>query len=209
MQKEIKSNSINEVNQTPFLLGESKPLILKGKPIDKRQKSKSFKLISYINPFAKTGKWIAEIIKQKKHKQKIFMILMQNRNGKYSQFTIATAAQTFTYHKGTYYIDPDMVRENVFAKMNMLFYHQDCCIPFKIDFNIGELRSKLQESNSDVEKAINPITLKSFINAQVIEKVLKGAEMSNELKMIKMIVIINTIAIVGLGLMIAKMGGMI
>jgi len=196
MQKDIKLNL------------EDNP-VLKRKKIDNKQKLRKFNFLSFINPISNPGKRIGEFFKQKRNKQRIFLILMQTRNGKYDLFTITSRNQTFKYENGFYYIDPDMIRENLFTKMNMLFYHQDCAIPFKINFNIGELREELKETNSDVEKAINPLTLKSFINAQVIEKVLKGAELSKEISMIKMIVIINTIAIVGLGLLIAKMGGMI
>jgi len=196
MQKDIKLNL------------EDNP-VLKRKKIDNKQKLRKFNFLSFINPISNPGKRIGEFFKQKRNKQRIFLILMQTRNGKYDLFTITSRSQTFKYENGFYYIDPDMIRENLFTRMNMLFYHQDCAIPFKINFNIGELREELKETNSDVEKAINPLTLKSFINAQVIEKVLKGAELSKEISMIKMIVIINTIAIVGLGLLIAKMGGMI
>lgn len=183
--------------------------IKKKYPIDKNQKIKKFSYISYINPISKPGKRFGEFMKQKKNKRRIFMVLMQTRNGKYNLFTVATTAQSFKYDNGVYYIDPDMVRENVFSKMNMLFYHQDCSIPFKIDFNMNELRKSLGEAGTDVEKAINPLSLKSWINAQVIEKVLKGAEMTKELNMIKLIVIINTVATVALALVIAKLAGII
>jgi hypothetical protein len=178
-------------------------------PLDKRQKIKQFNLLDYIRLDKHPFKKINEYLKMKKQKRRIFMILMQLRNGKYNLFNVVTSSQTFKYEGGLYYLDGDMVRENVFSKLNMLFYHQDCALPFKVDFNISDLREELLKNNSDVEKAINPLSLKAFINAQVIEKVLRGAELSKDLQMIKLIVIINTITIIALGLLIARMGGMI
>lgn len=172
--------------------------------IDKFQKIKTFDYLKSINGFDKTGKKVGEFLKQKFKKRKIFLVIMQTINGKYDMFTVATSSEHFTYSGGSYYIDSAMVRENVHAKMNTLFYHQGCSAPFKIDIKLQELKDKLKNDPSKVEKAINPGSLKGFIVSQVIEKVLKGAEMIKDLQMIKMLVIINTLAIVAFALIGAK-----
>jgi hypothetical protein len=172
--------------------------------IDNWQKISGFEYLKFIDVTKHPIKKLSEFFKKRLKKRKMFMAVMQLRNGKYYQFTVATSEEYFIYDKGCYYIDPDMVREDTFTKLNTLFYHQECSMPFKLDFNISDLKDSLKGVDSDVEKAINPSSLKSFISSQVIEKVLKGADMIKELSQIKMMVLINMLVTIGLVGVIAK-----
>lgn len=171
------------------------------------QKIKSYKYSDYMSNFS-IQKWKEKLTKQTK-KNRMFLVVMQMRNGKISMFTIATTETYFVYLKGLYYIDPDMIREDIHSGLNMLYYHQDCTMPFKIEFNIRDLKDKLarDEDESEVEKIINPKNLGSFINSQIIEKVLKGQELSDDIKMLRTLLIINLLVTFGLLVMIGRSMG--
>lgn len=151
------------------------------------QKIKPYKFGDYLSKFS--AQYWKEKIKYHFKKRELFLIIMQLRNGKYDMFTIATPNNYFVYKKGEYLIDPDMIREDVHTSLNSLYYSQDCSIPFKIEFDLSDLRESLR--GESVVKALNPNNLKGFINSQVIEKVLKGQELSKDIQMLRTLLIIN------------------
>lgn len=173
------------------------------KEVLKEQVNEGFEYKKFISKY--TIKYWIEYYKAKHMKRRIFLIVMQLRNGKYDIFTIVTNQSYFERNSGMYHIDTDMAREDLHSKMNLLYYHQDISSPFRIDFDLGRIH-KLMETNeeSTIDKALNPSSLKGFINSQVIEKVLKGQELSDEMRFLKIIMIINLIITIILGFMIAK-----
>lgn len=183
------------------------PLNLSKSKLDKEQKVKKYKYGDYIS------KWSIQYWqeKMKKHfrKQHMYLILMQLRNGKYSMFTIATASHYFSYGKGMYFLDADMSREDIHTGLQMFYYHQDVMCPFKIDFNINKLRESLESYDDHITKAINPQNVKGFINAEVIEKVLKGQALSDDIKFLRTLLTINLILTAGVIVVMAKTMGWI
>jgi hypothetical protein len=157
--------------------------------LDKKPIIKPYRYGDYLSKFS-IQHW-KEKFKFEFQKRKLYLVIFQLRNGKYDMFTIATNKPYFIYREGEYYIDSDLVREDVNTGLNVLYYHQDCSMPFKITFNLDELLTDVKNENIGVEKAINPYSLKNFINSQVIEKVLKGQELTDDMKFLKMLVIIN------------------
>lgn len=155
-----------------------------------------------------------EKFREKHQKKSTFLIYMQLRNGKLHQFRVSTWLPYFEKYKGIYYIDPDMAREDVHSGLNVLYYHQDICAPFKINFDLDEIhqivrKSEQEDNEQAIDKALNPTSLKGFINSQVIEKVLKGQELSDEMRFIKILIIINLIISVIGFIIIARGMGMV
>lgn len=178
---------------------------LKNTKKDKGQKIQRYRFTD------RMSKWSIQYWKEKYKesfkKRDMFLVIMQLRNGKYDMFTIATAEKSFDYKGGHYYIDTDMVREDVHTSLNSLYYHQDITMPVRIDFEVDKLLNQIQHQAKDVVKAVNPFSLKGFIHSQVIEKVLKGQELSDEMRMIKMITVMNLIiALASLGILSKFMG---
>lgn len=163
---------------------------------------KAFKWYSFKYQWAK--------YKEKNMRRKLYLIIMHLRNDKYDFFYVATNNAYFEYKEGLYHIDPDMVREDTHSKLSTLYYNQDISTPFKINFDLDELHTQIQkEGDVTVDKALNPFSLKAFINSQVIEKVLKGQELSDELKLIKiLIIILLLLTVIGL-IMTARANGWI
>jgi len=197
MTKKSKKLEMQEKSSLVKLTGKNKP--------SKDQKVVSYTFGDFISKFS--FQYWREYYKQKVKKRSLFLIIMHLRNGKYDMFTVATDVQSFSYKGGDYLIDPDMIREDIHTGLNTLYYHQDCTAPFKITFNIDELRNMLDGTDSGVEKAINPFSLKSFIHSQVIEKVMKGQELSDDMRFIKMITVINLLVTAAVGVMFAKTMG--
>jgi len=149
----------------------------------------NIKPFDYLENFSRfTIKFWKEFYKRTSQKEKLFLIIMQLTNGKIKQFTITASNLEFNYLNKTYIIDPDLSREDVTTGLNVLYYHQEVAIPFKINFNLDLLRKNLKDYDNSVEKAINPSSLKDFINSKVIEKVLKGQELTDEVLMLKKLV---------------------
>ena len=153
-----------------------------------------------------------EVWKYKFHKKKLFMIIMLLRNGNYQIFTTATTGRYFEISSGSYFLDQDMARRDLQTGFNVLFYHQDCAIPFKIDFNIDELMEKVSKGDvgdSSIVKALNPSSFRGFIDSEVIEKVLKGQELSDQLRKMYMLIIINVVISVIMIVVVVKGQGWI
>ena len=155
------------------------------------QVKKNFNFFSH---FKKTTfQFYKEWIKREYKKRNMFLIEMYLRNGKKDTFTITTSEKHFSYKGGLYVIDSDLATHDLHSNLSSLIYHQDCSIPFKLDFNIDNLFEKIQDLNDSVDKALNPRNLKGFIASQVIEKVLKGQELSDDMKFLKMLLIISVL----------------
>jgi hypothetical protein len=147
-----------------------------------------------------------ENYREKKQKRNTFFIIMQMRNGKLFMFRISTWKNYFEKFGGIYYLDVDMSREETHSGLNCLYFHQDISTPFKINFDLDTIhklvkKSEREDNEQSIDKALNPTSLKGFINSQVIEKVLKGQELSDEMRFIKILIVINLILTV-LGLII-------
>lgn len=195
MTKNTKKSKIKDKSNT-----KNKPDTKKEQP-SRPAKIKKYVYGDYISRFS--FQFWTEFYKKSFKRRSLFFVIMHLRNGKYDMFTVATDNKNFNYKGGCYVIDSDMIREDIHTGLNTFYYHQDVSIPFKINFELEKLTNQLEITNNDVVKAINPNSLKSFIHSEVIEKVMKGQELTNEMQFIKMVTVINlcvalgTLAILG------------
>lgn len=199
-QKNIELNSIDNIvkeKSIEEIAKENKNPKDFLKELEKNQKIESFRFLKFMDKLSID--YIKELYKDFMKKKRLFLVLMAMDNGKYDLITISTSEKFFIYNKGAYLIDEDFFKYNTHTKTSFLFYHESCGIPFKIDFNIDELKEKLSQAEQNYDLTINPRNLKGFINSQVIEKVLRGGELSKDLDFLKKLVLINLLvsAIVG------------
>jgi hypothetical protein len=176
--------------------------------ISDRQKVKTYAFSDYMSRWS--VQFWKEFFKKNYRKRSHFLIIMQTRNGKYDMLTVATDAHYFRYAGGTYYIDPDMVREDIHTNLSSLYYHQDCVAPIRIEINIDKMLEYVKEKGNKDEaivKALNPNSLRGFIDSQVIEKVLQGAEMMKDIKFMKLLIVLNLLISLIIGFMIGKSVG--
>jgi hypothetical protein len=119
------------------------------------------------------------------------------RNGKHVFFTINLDNPYFDYEGGRYIIDDYYKYYNETIKMFCLDYHQDCCLPLLRKFDLNQIRETLSadEGVAEVETAINPKSLKIFMESDIIQKVMKGAELEQYMAFLKMMMLIMTVMV--------------
>jgi len=162
----------------------------------------------WLHQFPKTSiQYWKEHFKQKTQFEKQFLVCMFLRTGKPKLMVITTNENCFLYQKAKYIIDADFIYDEQLTRFPLLFYHQDIALPFKHNFDFSELRKSLKDTYPKVHEAINPQTLEAFIMSQVIEKVLKGQELSDEMRFIKIVVVVSGIVTFITAFLVAKMSG--
>jgi len=130
-------------------------------------------------------------LKDKFFPERSYLINMELRNGNFSCFLIIPQKDSFKYMKGEYIIDSSMKYFNVSSQIWCLDYHQDISIPIKRRVNIAALKKNIKVPGViDVDTAINPVSLRDFIESEVIQKVMKGEELDNFFRFMKMATII-------------------
>lgn len=141
-------------------------------------------------------------------KGKPYLIDMELRNGHYTRFIVFIKDDKFIYKDGTYIIDDDLKFLDESSGLFCLSYHQDLVLPVARKIFVNEIKTSIEMTGvSEVEAAVNPLTLERFIKSEVIQKVLKGAEMDEIFRFLKMMAILSFIGIVVVILILLKTTG--
>jgi len=172
-----------------------------------KTKTKGFRLERYI-PKLSLDFFKHYINKEYKAKESI-LVLMLLRNGNFTMFTVTPKQGRFTYLKGTYITDSDQSKHEFQSGMNLYFYHQDVDMPIAIDVDIHKLKSKIEAYAGEVSLAVNPKSLERFIMSEVIERVMKGQELSDAIKFLRMMTILNTVMLAVITLIVLKTSGVL
>ena len=173
----------------------------------KDSKRKKFDRARVVNGmFDVKGKW--KRWRLKLQPEKSYLINMELRNGNYSTFVVYTAKNTFTYMKGEYIIDDEMKYYDVSSGLYCLDYHQDLSLPIKRKIPFNDIRKVITATGlTEVETAINPISLKHFQESNLIQGVMKGQELDEAIKQLKLLAIISAVASAGIAIyLIVKSG---
>jgi hypothetical protein len=153
-------------------------------------------------------KYWQEFLKKRFKKKTTYLIFMYLRNGKLSQFTVSSSGTSFEYLGGLYQLNPDVGITDLHSNYMTLVYCQDISTPFRLKFDLDELRRGVETlPDATIKKALNPYALKEFINSSIIEMVIKGQELSKDLRMMKMLIIITLIITSIVALLVANMSG--
>jgi len=142
--------------------------------------------------------------------EKTYLINMELRNGNHALFVAYTSKGNFIYMRGQYIIDDDMKYFDISSGLYCLDYHQDLSLPIKRKIPYTDIRKVITATGiTDVETAINPALLKSFQESNLVEGVMKGAELDSAIRQLRMISIIGAVASVGIVLyLIFKSGAL-
>lgn len=125
------------------------------------------------------------------------LINMELRNGMHRQFFTFTQEPIFRFMKGCYVIDGDLKYYNVDAKCFALDYHQDFTLPIKRQLPASNIKKAIESSGTvEVENSTNPLTLENLIISKIAEGVMKGRQIDEFFKQIKLMLIITMIAAV-------------
>ncbi len=122
------------------------------------------------------------------------LINMELRNGFHQTFMIQHSEPFFHFQGGTYIIDASLKYYNISSRLYMLDYHQDFCMPVKREWNIDRLKKAIKFSNiTEIDLAINPMNVESFIEGKVVEGMVRGQQIVEELKKYFLLLIINAL----------------
>jgi len=149
-------------------------------------------------------------LKAKFNQDKTMLIKMELNNGFHTQFIGFLKKDYFVYKKGTYVVEDEFKYYDLSASMWALDYHESFSLPIQRKLNITEIKRQIVGKGvTDIDRAINPKTLEQFIESQVIEKVMRGQELDNIFKFIKIMLIIVAIACVLHLMLFVKVSGLL
>lgn len=138
------------------------------------------------------------------------LIHMELTTGFHTQFVTTVKNNQFVYKGCSYIIDDEFKYYDLSAKMFALDYHQNINIPIQRKIPLNELKKIVESAGiTDVETAINPLTLKQFIESEVIQKVMKGAELDKVFSFIKLMLILIAVASVVTLLIVVQSSGLL
>ena len=139
------------------------------------------------------------LIKEKKdafYPERTMLVNMELRNGFHTTLIIFLKKPYFTFANGNYIIDDDFKYYDVSSKLWCLDYHQDISFPIKRHIDVNKINKLMRNKGvSDVDNAINPMTLKQLIESDVVQKVMKGAELDEVFKFLKLMIILTFIGV--------------
>lgn len=147
-------------------------------------------------------------LKKKLKDKKLLMANIQLRNGFVDTVLVEDKNGSFEYDNSLFVIDSTFKYWNVASKYYCLDYHIDCTLPIKREYDVKEIKTAMEiDGTYDCEQAINPSLLRQFLMSNIIEQVIKGAELSKWLQALRlMVLVILIVSVVNLIIVIFKSG---
>lgn len=165
-------------------------------------------LINPLKPKRFSREWFEQKIILRYHRSRCFLINMELRNGDHDAFLVAHVGGSFRFRGGEYVIDEPC--RYFYAPMGMyaLDYHEGFSLPVKRIIDVNTIKNTIEQSGvTEVELMMNPSTLTRFVESKIAEGVMKGQQIDDFLRSLKMMIMINVIvSIITLLLFIAKTG---
>lgn len=141
----------------------------------------------------KSIKGVLKRIKVMKNPHLCLDVTMHLRNGEKTQFVamMEPDKNCFYYQGGTYIVIDEALKYNLATKMYSGIWHQDISLPLKQDVPVTEIKRKIEEVGvADIDNAIDPVSLRRFMESNIIQNAMRGVEMVKLLNFIKLLVII-------------------
>jgi hypothetical protein len=142
--------------------------------------------------------------------QKIIMINMELVNGDHVHFIVVVDQSHFVWKSKTYIVDEQIRYYDMTYKLWCLDYHENFCVPIQRKIPVEEIKKQCHgEGITDVDSAFNPVTLKLFIESQVIQKVIKGADLDKVMDFMKrMLILILVVTAITLFIVLKASGAL-
>lgn len=130
--------------------------------------------------------------KKRKHPEKVVLIRMEMNNGQFKEFCVVEDEKDGFKYKGKKYIfDLDaryyVIDSNIWA----YDFHESLTLPVKRTIPVNRIKSLMEHSDiTEVENAINPVTLERFIKSEIAQGILQGASIGKLFKVMLIILFI-------------------
>lgn len=123
------------------------------------------------------------------------LINMELITGNHRSFLVRASADGFLYAGGQYIFDNISAYYDVDFKVWCYDYHQAFSLPLTRKVPVESVRDAVGAiSDADIEYSTNPRTLKEFIVSKIAEGIMKGQQIDEFLRGVRMMVIIIMIA---------------
>jgi hypothetical protein len=145
----------------------------------------------------------------KYHPLTTIKVNMELTNGETFPFVVKVIDGGFVFNEGFYILDEKYKYYDTNAKLWCFDYHEELCLPVDKKIKISEIKKTIYESGEiELESAINPVSLQKFMESNVIQKILAGAELEDSMRKMKMYLIITMIVSIVSLLLTAKSSGL-
>lgn len=211
----VKETNLSEpkFKKVPFTKKKSQSKPIKIEKIKNIEKLKT--KVTPISPdtiINKKSKLTVDYWKQKKAKRLYkhsFIANIELRNGTFRTVHVQTNNKGFRFDNADYLLDEECNYYNVDFKDYMADYHQDFSLPIKRHIPLNKLNEKVRIEQSEIELTTNPTLLKRFVTSEIAEGIMKGAEISDFFKQIKLILIITAVMVAICLFILVKGSGML
>jgi len=175
---------------------------------DKIPKPPKYKNPLYVSTGITKPKFWKQKITENMFPGRVVLINMELLNGMHRTFLIKEVNDGFSYRAKKYIFDSDNKYFNIDAKMYCYDFHESFTLPIKKKIPITDIKKTLEQSElTEVEYATNPATLERFIVARIAEGIMKGQQLDDWMKQIRvMLVVIMIAVIIHLLLFVSKSG---
>ena len=138
--------------------------------------------------------WIDKF-KERMYPHKTVLISMELLNGFHREFLVKEVDGGFRYRGRKYVFDNESKYYKIDSKLWCFDYHEDFTLPIRRKIPVSDIKKTLEHSSiTEVEYAMNPSTLERFIVARIAEGIMKGQQLDEFLKQIRLILIIAMVA---------------
>lgn len=154
--------------------------------------------------FAKKGSFFLNLIDikgylrrrlKKKYPDKAVLIRMEMNNGQYKEFVVKEDEKNgFKHGNKKYIFDLDAKYYVIDSNIWAYDYHESLCMPVQRRIPVNDIKETMEHSNiTEVENAVNPVTLERFIKSEIAQGILQGATIGKLFKVILILLIITMI----------------
>jgi len=146
--------------------------------------------------------------KNRKNTAIVNLINMELTNGFHKLFLVTEKEEGFRYRGKKYLFDTESKYYIIDTKMWAYDYHEKFSLPIKRIIPVTEIRKTLEASSlTEIEYATNPSTLERFAVSKIAEGIMRGAELDQVFRFLKiMVIIILVVTIIHLVLFAQKSG---
>ena len=159
---------------------------------------------------AKKGWWsnFWQKFKLRKFFKDSILVNMELANGHHTHFIGYCTNNSFEWQGKQYITDDTLKYYDISSKMWCLDYHEDLTIPIKRKIDVNQIKKIVSMSGiTDVDTAINPVSLKLFMESDIIQKILKGEDLEKVFGLMKtLLIIIVCVTVISLVILLNMSG---